>query len=102
MRYQPLRKSKQFQQFRALSKKLGSMVDNGSFYQLSRDKQVELRRRLANLYRQVAGVFSNRRLRRTLASAAILIGLASSAQAQSFATPVTTNFGLTTENTPIF
>ena len=102
MRYQPLRKSKQFQQFRALSKKLGSMVDNGSFYQLSRDKQVELRRRLANLYRQVAGVFSNRRLRRTLASAAILIGLASSAQAQSFAAPVTTNFGLTTENTPIF
>jgi len=40
---------KRIQHFRALAKKLGKMVDDGSFFQLTKSKQLELRERLANL-----------------------------------------------------
>ncbi len=89
------------QHFRALSKKLGKMVKDGSFFQLNQEKQLELRMRLANLYRRASGFLSNSRLRRVLASSALLIGLATSAQAQAFASPVPVGFNLVNEETPV-
>ncbi|MEL6863683.1 MAG: VCBS repeat-containing protein [Bacteroidota bacterium] len=102
MNFHPLRKTKTIRQFRALSKKLGMMVDNGSFFQLTKEKQQSLRQRLARLYRQVGATFSRPRLRRTLASAALLLGLAGGMQAQTFAPPVSMPFNLTTDEFPIY
>ncbi len=95
-------KVKSIRHLRALSKKLGKMVENGSFYQLGKEKQIELKNRLANLYRETRAVFSSARLRRILASSAVLLGLAFSVQAQSFAAPVTFTSGLVQDGVPVY
>ncbi|MEM1324144.1 MAG: T9SS type A sorting domain-containing protein [Bacteroidota bacterium] len=94
-------KAKSIRHFRALSKKLGKMVEDGSFFQLAATKQQELRKRLASLYREIRAVFSAARLKRILASSAMLIGLAVGAQAQ-FAAPVPFNNGLKQDDVPVF
>jgi len=95
-------KVKSIQRFRALSKKLTKMIEDGSFFQLGKVKQLELRNRLAKLSQEVRAVFSVRRIRKTLAASAILLGLAVSTHAQSFASPVQVTNGLVQEGTPIY
>ncbi len=56
---------------------------------------------MAGLYREARTLLSSSRLRRTLASAALLIGLASAAQAQAFKSPVVVPFNLVDEETPV-
>jgi hypothetical protein len=95
MRFQPLPVSKQLQRFRALSKKVSGMLDDGSFFRLSKAEQLDWRSRLVKGYRALAHAFSTKRLRRTLATAAVLLGLAvMPAKAQDFAAPVEAPFGL--------
>jgi hypothetical protein len=102
MKFHFLPRTKQVQRFRALSSKLGKMVEDGSFQELSKEKQLKLANRLFNLFRQVGALFSSTRLRRTLGAAAVLVSLAGAVQAQNFAAPVEMTFGLVDENTPIF
>lgn len=96
------KKSRSVQHLRALSNKLGKMVEDGSFFQLSQAKQISLRKRLAQLTREVRAAFSMSRVKRILASSALLIGLAVSSQAQFFASPKPFDNGLQQANTPIY
>jgi hypothetical protein len=71
------------------------MLDDGSFSRLSKTEQLDWRSRLVKGYRALAHAISATRLRRTLATAAVLLGLAvMPAKAQDFAAPVEAPFGL--------
>lgn len=94
-------KSKSIQRLRALAKKLGNMVEDGSFFQLEKPKQLALRQRLADLYREVRAVFSVSRVRRMLASSALILGLATTSQAQYFSAPVAFDNGMQQQHVPI-
>ncbi len=98
MEYHPLPVSQTYRRFVALSKKVQRLLKSGEFQKLSAQKQQQLADKLRRLYRRLSGVFSQGRLRRILASAALIVGLgAGTAQAQEFAAAVRNPFGLNPE-----
>ncbi|MCO6490126.1 MAG: VCBS repeat-containing protein [Phaeodactylibacter sp.] len=98
MKYQPLPVSKTYRRFVALAGKVQRLLESGQFQKLSAQQQKRLADKLRQLYRRLSAVFSQGRLRRILASAALVVGLGGGAvQAQQFATPVEDPFGLNVE-----
>ncbi|MBR9920292.1 MAG: hypothetical protein GYB31_05575 [Bacteroidetes bacterium] len=85
MKFQPLRKAKKVQQFRALSRQLQKMARNGSFFNLSQEKQLSLKEKVVRLYREIGAQLPKNRVRKTLAALALVFSLAGSAYAQTFA-----------------
>ncbi|MCB0585119.1 MAG: VCBS repeat-containing protein [Phaeodactylibacter sp.] len=95
MKYQPLPISKTYHRFVALAGKVQRLLDSGEFQQLSAQQKNRLAGKLKQLYLRLSQVFSQSRLRRILASGALIIGLGGSAlHAQQFAPPVEDPFGL--------
>jgi hypothetical protein len=84
--------ARKVRQFKHLSKKLNSLIESGAFFELSEEKQRKLVYKLRHLYHKLRQVFSGKQLRRTLAGAAMLLGLTFSSQAQNFGSEVTTPF----------
>lgn len=96
MKYQPLPVSKTYRRFVALAGKVQRLLESGAFQKLPAQEQKRLADKLRQLYQRLSAVFSQGRLRRILASAAFVVGLGSGiVQAQQFAAPVESPFGLT-------
>lgn len=95
MKYHSLPISKTYRRFVALAGKVQRLLDRGEFQHLSAEQQQRLAGRLKQLYRRLSGAFSQGRLRKILASAALVLGLgAGSVQAQEFAPFARNPFGL--------
>lgn len=95
MKYHSLPISKTYRRFVALAGKVQRLLDSGAFQQLSAEQQQRLASRLKQLYQRLSGVFSQGRLRKILASAALVLGLGvGPVQAQEFAPFVRNPFGL--------
>ena len=98
MQYHPLPVSHTYRRFVALAKKVQRLLERGEFHQLSAQQQQRLAEKLKRLYLRLSGPFSPGRLRRILASAALILGLGGGAvQAQQFASFERNPFGLESE-----
>ena len=77
---------RKYNQFRRLSGELNELLTTGKFYQLSRKHQHQLISKLRELFYRLIHVFSEFRLEKILAGAALLIGISTSqnASAQNF------------------
>ena len=82
-------------QFKAQARKANRLIQSGELAQLPVAERSRLMQRLRQLYQALQGRFSQRRLQRVLAGAALFIGIGTTVQAQNFATPVVNPFGLT-------
>ncbi|MCB0596745.1 MAG: T9SS type A sorting domain-containing protein [Lewinellaceae bacterium] len=102
MKYHPLPVSNTYRRFVALAGKVQRLLEQGEFQKLSAQQQQQLADKLMAFYRRLSAVFSQKRLRRILASAALLLGLGGgAAQAQQFAAPVADPFGLSFDRLPL-
>jgi hypothetical protein len=100
MKTQPVPFSRKLSQFRLLSRKLNRLMKEGKFQLLSASKQQMLLTRLRELYTSLNGVISTFRLKKALAGAAFLLGIAFSTttNAQTFEPKETNPFGINTAN----
>lgn len=81
-------------QYKYLTKRLNRLLQNGEWEKLSEMKQGRFKARLKTLYQKLEGAFSSPRLIKALGAAALVMGLSSTAHAQSFKAPVTNPFAL--------
>lgn len=88
---------RQYNQFRKLSGELNDLLSSGKFFQLSRKHQQALISKLRELFYRLVHVFSEFRLKKILAGAAVLIGFSTAqhANAQTFGPPQISPFGIT-------
>lgn len=94
MKKKSTRYSRLYRQYRYLTKKLNQQIDDGSFWNFSRERQHALKARLRRLVLRLNEVVSGAFLRKTLGAAVILFGLQTQVAGQTFAPPVTNPFGL--------
>lgn len=95
MPYQPLSPAKAYRRFIALSHQLKRLLDSGAYYLLPPEKRARLLDNLRALYRQLASIMSPQRLRRILASGAVVLALGlPAAEAQQFVGPQRNPFGI--------
>ncbi|HQU59602.1 MAG: VCBS repeat-containing protein [Phaeodactylibacter sp.] len=103
MNFQPITHSGAYRQFVALSNKLQRLLSSGEFHLLTAEKRQQLVDRLRALYCRLAGIFSQGRLRRILASASVVLGLGlPAAQAQPFSGPQESPFGIAVGSNFVF
>lgn len=90
--------SRQYYQFRALSRKVNKMLQDGTFHTLTAEARQRLLSKLRYYFNRLTTQFSSAWLRRSMAGAAIALGMvaATPAQAQiTFGAAVQNPFGIT-------
>ncbi len=82
--------------YKHLAKQVNRMLQDGTFRLISPEEQKKLLQKLRQRLKSIGHLFPQRRLREALAGIALLLGtaLANPMEAQSFAPPVTSPFGL--------
>lgn len=103
MRHQKSTYSQALRRFKRLSTQLNSLLETENTQTEAIQNRQRLAHQLRGLYLALRKNTRQRKLRRILAGAALLIGLSSSTQAQlvaNFPNGVANPFGLTTANTP--
>jgi hypothetical protein len=88
------RYSRKIRQFKYLAKTLNRLIENRQFQQLSMSKRQKMIAKLQELHDKVRPYLGAAQVRKTIASAAVFLGLAVGSVNAQFADPVMNPFGL--------